>query len=314
MKRCAIFAHYDKNGIVQEYVLYYLKELKKVAQKIVFVSDYNLSQEECSKIESITSYILAQRHGEYDFGSYKRGFFYALSNSLLENCDELILCNDSCYGPIYPFEEMFKEMDKRGYDFWGVTLNSSGIEFKGGKTIDVPNMPHIQSYFIVFKSQVFQSNVFANFLKNIHHEENKALIVIHYEIHFTELLEENGFHYGVYSTYSVNHPFAICSLGMYKRIVKEDRCPLIKTSTLRTFSNNKKEHWEVINNLLQGIDYDKNIILRDLETNRIHKKNSFVENIFSVKNDFVHKVITILGLRIVIKSKKLQKKYNFFED
>ena len=43
MHRAVVFAHYDKYNSIQEYVLYYLKELRKVADTIIFVSIF-LSQ------------------------------------------------------------------------------------------------------------------------------------------------------------------------------------------------------------------------------------------------------------------------------
>ena len=39
MKRLCIFAHYDKDNLIDDYVIYYLRELKKSFNKIIFVSD-----------------------------------------------------------------------------------------------------------------------------------------------------------------------------------------------------------------------------------------------------------------------------------
>lgn len=97
MKRTAVFAHYDKNNLIQDYVVYYLSELKKCAEKIIFVSDSDVLPVELKKIEDIVEHSIIGRHGEYDFGSYKRGFLYAKENNLLTTCEELILANDSCY-------------------------------------------------------------------------------------------------------------------------------------------------------------------------------------------------------------------------
>lgn len=83
MKRTAVFAHYDKNNLIQDYVVYYLSELKKCAEKIIFVSDSDVLPEELKKIEGIVEQSIIGRHGEYDFGSYKRGFLYAKENNLL---------------------------------------------------------------------------------------------------------------------------------------------------------------------------------------------------------------------------------------
>ena len=38
MKRAAVFAHYDKDKIIDDYVIYYLKSLKEIFDNIVFVS------------------------------------------------------------------------------------------------------------------------------------------------------------------------------------------------------------------------------------------------------------------------------------
>lgn len=80
----AIFAHYDKDCIIDDYVLFYLKELKNVADRIIFVSDCELDEEQISKLKGIVDYTLAQKHGEYDFGSYKRGIQLAMENGLYE--------------------------------------------------------------------------------------------------------------------------------------------------------------------------------------------------------------------------------------
>ena len=74
MKRAVIFAHYDKDGIIKDYILYYLKELKMVADKIVFVSCSDLKNSE--SLNGLADKIIAEPHNEYDFGSYKRGFLF----------------------------------------------------------------------------------------------------------------------------------------------------------------------------------------------------------------------------------------------
>ena len=66
MKRTAVFAHYDKNNLIQDYVVCYLSELKKCAEKIIFVSDSDVLPEELKKIEGIVEQSIIGRHGEYD--------------------------------------------------------------------------------------------------------------------------------------------------------------------------------------------------------------------------------------------------------
>ena len=95
-KRLVIFAHYDKDEVIDEYVVQYLRELKKFASDIVFVSDGYLKSDEIEKIQPLVSEVIAQKHREYDFGSYKIGFFLLNSKykEKLLNCDEVIFAND----------------------------------------------------------------------------------------------------------------------------------------------------------------------------------------------------------------------------
>ena len=224
MKRTAVFAHYDKNNLIQNYVVYYLSELKKCAEKIIFVSDSDVLPEELKKIEGIVEQSIIGRHGEYDFGSYKRGFLYAKENNLLTACEELILANDSCYAPLFPFKEMFSVMSQKTIDFWGATSSDSGIK-KEDEDIYC-RFNHIQSYFIVFKPAVFNSDIFNNFITSVKKENTKEEIVIKYEMGMTHLLEENGFKCDSYCELSKKVPSA--HTAAYINLIRHDKSPFLK--------------------------------------------------------------------------------------
>ena len=97
-----------------------------------------------------------------------------------ENYDELAFVNDSCYGPLYPLKPIIEQVGE--CDFWGMTRNLEWRE-------------HIQSFFIVFKKQVFTSEIFKNFMASIKDEEKKLDVVTKYEIGLSRLLLENGFNF-----------------------------------------------------------------------------------------------------------------------
>ncbi len=220
MKRAAIFAHYDANGIVKDYVLYYIKELKKIADTIIFVSCGNLKNQEC--ISELTDKVIAQTHDEYDFGSYKRGFLYL--KPYLKDYDELIFANDSCYGPLYSLDEIFFQMD--GCDFWGITKNNFG--YKKNTSHFFIKRTHIQSYFIVFKKNIFTQEFFANFLESVKHQENKKLVISNYEIGLTELLTEKGYKY---KTFINGYPnINNVTILKWRQIIEKYNMPFIKKS------------------------------------------------------------------------------------
>jgi lipopolysaccharide biosynthesis protein len=182
MKRVAIFAHYDKNNIIDDYVVFYLKKLKEVVDSIIFVSDSKIKQEELDKINNLILDSICQKHGEYDFGSYKRGFFFLKEKyeNEFNTIDELVLANDSCYC-IGDFTQVFQKMSYSDCDFWGITQNKDQYP------------EHIQSYFIVFKKKIIISTYLTNFIKNIKKEKSKQDIIENYEVGLTQFLLKNGF-------------------------------------------------------------------------------------------------------------------------
>jgi len=174
-----IFAHYDKNQIINDCVIFYLENLRKISDYIIFVSDCNLSKSQIIKIQNLCQIIVTKKHGEYDFGSYKIGIELFLDD--MRNCNNLILANDSCFGPIKPFENIFQLMEFSNADFWGLTTNQDGY------------LPHLQSYFLVFKEKILLSDEFAIFFRNIAKQINKKDIIEKYEVGLTQFLLRNNF-------------------------------------------------------------------------------------------------------------------------
>lgn len=228
MKRAAVFAHYDKDKLIDDYVIYYLKKLKEVVDKLVFVSCLELSDFEKSKLDGIVDFIISENHDEYDFGSYKRGYLYLKES--LNDYDELIFANDSCYGPLYPLSEVFEKMENEGCDFWGITKNRFGVE-KIKDNYVVTKQAHLQSYFLVFNNKVFTSDVFRDFIQSIKHFDIKNDIIINYEIGLTKLLLNSGFSCSAYikSLYRFNHVF----ISFWRVLIERYKMPFVKCSVLR---------------------------------------------------------------------------------
>lgn len=232
----ATFAHFDQDNVVDDYVLYYLKELRKVADKIVFVSDCDLSQSEIAKVSEFCFHAIAKKHGEYDFGSHKRGIDFLQKNGILDKFDHLIIANDSCYGPLKPLEPIFLKMQEKQLDCWALTTNTQGFP------------AHLQSYFMVFSKKVFLSAEFINFFALVKKEEVKEKIVEKYEVGMTQLLTKAGFKTGsfiekVYKTAPVMAPWNVtCGL-------LENGFPFIKVMAVKANPNPrllKKRFFEML--------------------------------------------------------------------
>lgn len=228
MKRLAIFAHFDKKNILDDYVVYYVKELEKYCEKILVLSLSNLSDTEQKKLDNV----ILVNHKEYDFGSYKRGFYYAKENGLLKNIDEILFVNDSVYC-VNPLDKIFENEPKS--DFWGIVENKYGFK-KYGKLCFSKKQPHIQSWFIAFRKNIFENEIFQEFLNSIKEEKNKNDIILNYEIGLSQTLVNAGFKYKAIlkKIKNSNNP----SIYYWREILKEN-ISFVKRSVLLGLNRDK---------------------------------------------------------------------------
>ena len=185
LHRVAVFASYSATGKIPDYVIYYLKELKKVSDAIIFISDNPIIPAETDKIKDLVYHMEFKRHNEYDFGSYKRGLFYLRKNRLLNADDSLILANDSCYGAVYPFESVFEKMEENPVDFWGLASNYE-------------HLYHLQSYFLVFSPKILSTIDLDLFLYGVRKKDKAVEYVLNYEIILTAYLHFLGYTHASY--------------------------------------------------------------------------------------------------------------------
>ncbi len=263
MKRAVIFTHYDKQNIIDDYVIFYLKALKEIADELVFVSCNFVKNKQ--DIENIATKIIDETHSEYDFGSYKRGYLYLKER--LNEFDELVFVNDSCYGPFFPLKNIFDEMDKKDCDFWGITKNVFG--YRKGSFKFFVKRPHIQSYFISFKKNVFTSKIFDDFMQSITTQKQKREIISKYEIGLSELLYNNGFKCSTYikAFENINNP----AILKWRQLIIDYKMPLLKCSVPRLHNRRltTAEGWEKI----IPSEYPKDLIENNIKRLNLGKKN-----------------------------------------
>lgn len=181
-KRLFLFAAYDKDCLIDDTLLYYLEALSKLGD-IIFTMDNDTPAKEMAKLDRIPNILhaSAQRHGEYDFGSYKRGYIWANDNQILDNYDWIYLTNDSVLGPMGDLESMLMNIESRGADCVGMVSNDPQL------------LPaHIQSWFVGLKRHVATSKFFRDFITNVAHQTDKLSVVYKYEVRMSQMLVENG--------------------------------------------------------------------------------------------------------------------------
>lgn len=199
-RRLAFFVHYEQQAFISDADLFYLKELRNVVSEIVFITNNELSEGECNKLFGLVTEIIQRKNIGFDFGAWRDGIGKA-GWSKLETYDELVLANNSCYGPVFPFAEMFVAMAEKSCDFWSVTgfpllRSSSRAEAKGLPGNDIPM--HLQSYFMVFNKPVLDSREFRSFWESVEDELDILDVVANYETQLTGKLAAAGFKFDCY--------------------------------------------------------------------------------------------------------------------
>lgn len=169
-KRLFLFSIYSRLGVIDDYVLYYLKALTKCGDVILCAdnNDYDESLERIQKeIPTGIKAMLAFKHGEYDFGSYKYCLKKAQELGIDKDYDYLYLCNDSVIGPL---TELGPILDKLEEGHPEVVSMYKYLR----KTLSGP-----QSWFVGFYKN--RHAEIAKFLKNVTKEDHKDDVVLKYE-------------------------------------------------------------------------------------------------------------------------------------
>ena len=186
MKRICIFPIYCKDKIVDSALLFFLDSLNKVVDRMIIPIIGELGEGEINKILLYTKEILWKNNEGLDASAVKYVFKHYLSLSELNGYDELIIANDTNYGPFVSFLELFGSMDNVICDFWGMNLSGYNL------------LVHLQSDFRVFKKKCFNFLV-KYILNNINeHEQDKQKIVLDYEVCLHKRFVDAGFTFASY--------------------------------------------------------------------------------------------------------------------
>ena len=211
----------DKEGL-DSATLYLIKCAASIVNKLCIVISGELEDTVRKQLENINKVVYVGKNCKYDSEAYKYALEDVLGWKEVQKYDELLLLNDSCFGPIYPFEEMFRDMEEKKCDFWGITEQP---EIKRGKYTETTYPRHIQSYFLVIRQRMLKSQEFVKYWKTIRLAER-------FELTFTKYFEECGY---VSQAYVDASAFCDSSEEIQEyiyfdsyRLIKNYRCPLLK--------------------------------------------------------------------------------------
>ena len=194
-KRLGIYVHYDSLNVISADDVKTVSIFSKILSDMVFVTNSPLPKEELKKVEPYVRDIKQRSNLGFDFGAWKDCLLELGEDKICEY-DELILLNNSFLSPVFDMREIFAIQEKKGLDFWGITVFPYS---KDGSYIHRECIPeHIQSYFMVFEKSVVQSKTFWDFWKSLQVSETLIDTIANGESQLTKVLADAGFSYEPY--------------------------------------------------------------------------------------------------------------------
>lgn len=127
--RALVYAHWDRDGVVDDYVIHSLRQYRPNVERIVFVSTNH--RVPCPALDGLADVVVTRENLGFDFGSWREG----LGRLDVPAYDEILFANSSVYGPLWPLAVVFASPPVLASDLWGMTIS-------------VEPMPHLQSYFM----------------------------------------------------------------------------------------------------------------------------------------------------------------------
>lgn len=181
--KLAIYAHFNDSERIVAFAWPYLKCLKELGHRIIFVSNSPICRQDTDRLESNEISVILRENSGLDFGMWKA----ALAEVELDEVNQLILTNSSIVGPLHPLGPIFETAKTWQCGFWGMTENTFLRR-------------HLQSYFLVFEREVLRSEFFRLFWENVVILEEKQQIILSYEIGLSSWMSQHGFEGKAYIT------------------------------------------------------------------------------------------------------------------
>ena len=301
MDRLGLFLFYDSEGIVDDYVTYMLEDMMKNLSHLCILVNGDLTSEGRKAFEKFTDHILVRSNRGFDVGAWKDAMIDEFGFEKLEEFDEVILFNDSFFGPVYPFKEMFDEMDERDLDFWAMTVHGAAPDPRD--LFPYPHRPrYLQLFFLVMRKRFVKSDDFKEYWQNMPYYEDFNDVGYKHQAVFTKHFEDLGYKWAAYSDTSeleetVEKSLSFHTYDMYD-MVKNRKLPVVKR---KAFKLPRRSHliFNSCMDIASTMDYVKNN--SDYDMSLIYK--------YYLRTVSPYEFSTILNAKDIIPKENFDKDY-----
>lgn len=153
-KRLGIYVIYDEQNVIDRADLYLAREIRSVVSRLIVCVNSNGRVDLCG-LKEYTEEIIVRDNRGFDAGAVKEILCGYLRDGELQEYEELVVSNDSFFGPFIPMHSIFEAMNTRDCDYWGLSgyMGDESIFWRG-----------VGSYFWVFRQPVTESRFLENYI------------------------------------------------------------------------------------------------------------------------------------------------------
>lgn len=188
-RRLLLYVVYDRRGDVEQYIPYALDALREHCDRIVVVANGGLTVQGRTMLAPVADRVIERENRGFDIWGYKEGLDAVADE--LSDFDEIILANDTWYGPVGDFRAVFDRMDARPLHFWGMT-DHVRVE-PNPFTRDGYLAYHLQSYWTAVRRDMFLSDPWIAYWRDLPELTSYSDAVVIHEAVFTEHFVDLGF-------------------------------------------------------------------------------------------------------------------------
>lgn len=261
-KRLLIYTIFESEKQLQEYKVLFLEGLLPFADRVEIVVNGTLPENDLKLLAKYGNVQQRENKG-YDAGAFQFGIL-SLSYQELQQFDQLLLVNDTNIGPLSDLAEVFKRMDSKKLDFWGMSFGEVQPDFTGMNPYGfIPE--HLQSYFLVIEHSLLKDKLFYHYWQNLPDTSSRNAAIGRHETVFTRYFSNRGYVYDAVVKDGTDSPIYIHPLRAIR-----DGMPLVKYSALANFDDHQflwqeLERQSEIPELLQYIEEETDFPVYILE-------------------------------------------------
>ena len=279
MKRVSIFSFYDSDGIVDDYIIHLLKELNNISNELYFVVNGLLTSDGKRKIEKLTKNIIIRDNIGFDAGTYKDVLINHIGKEKVKIYDEVVLCNNTFFGPFIPMKSIFLFMEQKNVDFWGLNYLPRYI------------CPHLQSYFLVFRKNILTDGTLIEFFDKFMNAKEKDITntLVYFELGIFKFLTDRNY---IFSEFSVPNNCDIYKSGNYA--IKKYGLPILKKKINFSKEVYLDNYLDAVKYISLNTNYDVSLII------------NYIKRKYDICLDIARDNLKCIEFRLPYKNKSLE--------